>query len=89
MTRSMNRIRRNRRGNSKLRKKRRQALHARQDGKCYWCKRPLEVSEMTFDHIVPFRKVLSYALEYVVGACAACNRSRGSPAPKTVLSSEP
>ena len=60
----------------------RQNIYLRDGGKCQYCQRSVELSECTFDHVVPRVKGGRTCWTNVVLACASCNRKKGAKTPQ-------
>ena len=54
-------------------KERREAIHAREQGLCFYCLRRLEEEAKTLDHVVPLVKGGSNSYRNLVSCCAECN----------------
>ena len=46
-------------------------------GKCFYCEKPLQISEMTIDHFIPKLKGGSNTIDNFVPSCDKCNRLKG------------
>jgi 5-methylcytosine-specific restriction endonuclease McrA len=51
----------------------RQAIHAREGGKCFYCRRRIPRRSRCLDHIVPRAKSGQNSYRNLVSCCAACN----------------
>jgi 5-methylcytosine-specific restriction endonuclease McrA len=54
----------------------REALLQVQRNQCFYCMRPLLLSESTLDHIVPVAKGGTAAVTNLVASCYSCNQSK-------------
>ncbi len=53
-------------------------LFTKQGGKCYWCRKSTPFSSFTRDHLKTQSRGGGHSMGNLVGACATCNRLRGS-----------
>jgi 5-methylcytosine-specific restriction endonuclease McrA len=51
------------------------------DPRCYWCKKPLDASTATLDHIIPLSKGGTNGIDNLTLACEDCNQSRDNELP--------
>ena len=58
-------------------KERREALHAREQGLCFYCLRRVEEAAKTLDHVVPRVESGSNSYRNLVSCCAECNSYKG------------
>lgn len=49
---------------------------------CYWCKKKLDTSSSTLDHMIPLSKGGTNGTDNFVLACEDCNKNRGNDMPK-------
>lgn len=54
-------------------RKLRQAIHAREGGKCFYCRRRIPLRSRCLDHVVPRAKSGQNSYRNLVSCCAACN----------------
>lgn len=55
----------------------REHLWMQQNNKCFYCKKVLLKSEITFDHVIPLSKVKNiHSVENCVVACSNCNNCK-------------
>ena len=59
-----------------------EALYYRDHGRCMYCEKPLTISVMTCDHVVPHSKGGDFSWENIVAACPKCNAEKGDALPK-------
>ena len=62
--------------NSKQRKRKGSQVREKYDPCCYWCGKPLSLSEQTLEHMIPRSKGGGNNLENLRLACRQCNSSR-------------
>jgi 5-methylcytosine-specific restriction endonuclease McrA len=60
---------------------RRESLYYRDHGRCAYCEKPLTISELTYDHVVPQSQGGGSDWENVVAACPSCNSNKGDARP--------
>jgi 5-methylcytosine-specific restriction endonuclease McrA len=58
-------------------KARREAIHARERGQCFYCLRRLSARARCLDHVVPRVRTGSNSYRNLVSACAECNSQKG------------
>ncbi len=58
-------------------KTRRETIHARERGLCFYCLRRLTVRLRCLDHVVPLVRAGSNSYRNLVSACAECNSQKG------------
>jgi len=58
-------------------KERREAIHAREQGLCFYCLRRVEEEAKTLDHVVPLVKGGGNSYRNLVSCCAECNSYKG------------
>lgn len=64
--------------NAVFRRKRRLRKWFKQEGLCAYCEKPMPLSEVTFDHVIPISKGGTFANNNIVLAHYKCNRDKGS-----------
>ncbi|WP_367278221.1 HNH endonuclease [uncultured Alsobacter sp.] len=69
------------------RKRKYQAAHDNQGGRCFWCRERVRYHEGTLDHIVPRAHGGSGRRVNLVMACDPCNKTRGTMSPAEFLRS--
>ena len=47
------------------------------DGKCFYCEKDLQISEMTIDHLIPKSKGGPSTIDNFVPSCDKCNKLKG------------
>ena len=57
------------------------ALYYRDHGLCAYCEKPLKISEITWDHVVPKSLGGRGDWENIVSACESCNFLKGNNKP--------
>ena len=62
--------------NSKQRKRKGSQVREKYDPCCYWCGKPLSLSEQTLEHMIPRSMGGGNNLENLRIACRQCNSSR-------------
>lgn len=60
-----------------------------QKGKCYYCDTPITKDELTFDHVIPIKKVKFHTSNNCVVSCSSCNQDKGHKDLEEWKSSEP
>jgi 5-methylcytosine-specific restriction endonuclease McrA len=64
--------------NSRIRKRKREIIAARDGDHCHWCQHPFAPDDLrTLDHVTPRSQRGRNALHNLVLACEPCNRARG------------
>jgi 5-methylcytosine-specific restriction endonuclease McrA len=54
----------------------RRAVHEREAGRCFYCRKRVTVRGMWLDHVVPHAEGGSTELDNIVASCARCNRRK-------------
>lgn len=62
---------------SKKSSSRTRTLHAAQNGRCFYCDKPVSITGATKDHMVPKSKGGSDSMTNLVMACRGCNTAKG------------
>lgn len=57
-------------------RRKREIVYSRSNGKCYYCHMPIEPADMTLDHIIPRSRGGESTLDNLVAACAPCNGAK-------------
>tara|TARA_B110000503_G_C7011842_1_gene356041 strand:- start:241 stop:807 length:567 start_codon:yes stop_codon:yes gene_type:complete len=60
---------------------RRESLFYRDHGLCAYCEKPITISGLTYDHVIPQSKGGSSDWENIVCACGLCNTKKGNSMP--------
>jgi HNH endonuclease len=55
----------------------RQAIHAREDGRCFYCLRPITCKRWCIDHVVPRAQSGRNSYRNLVSCCVDCNSKKG------------
>jgi len=55
----------------------RQAIHAREDGRCFYCLRPITHHRRCLDHVVPRAQSGRNSYRNLVSSCVDCNSKKG------------
>ena len=55
----------------------RQAIHAREDGRCFYCLRPITHHRRCLDHVVPRAQSGRNSYRNLVSCCVDCNSKKG------------
>lgn len=56
---------------------RREAIHAREGGRCFYCLRPFLIRGRVLDHVVPQARGRSNSYRNLVSCCVECNSQKG------------
>ena len=56
-------------------------IYARDNHECQYCGREFQVSELTFDHVVPVSQGGRKDWKNIVTSCVTCNRRKGGRTP--------
>ena len=54
----------------------RQAIHAREDGRCFYCLRPITCKRWCLDHVVPRAQSGRNSYRNLVSCCVDCNSKK-------------
>src|SRR5260370_27557435 len=63
----------------------RQAIHARERGRCFYCLRLLTARMQCLDHVVPSVRLGRNSYRNLVSCCLECNSKKGQSPPEDVL----
>ena len=65
----------------------RRAIHAREDGRCFYCLRPITGKRRCIDHVVPRARSGRNSYRNLVSCCVDCNSKKGERPAKEFLRS--
>ena len=65
----------------------RQAIHAREDGRCFYCLRPITYKMRCIDHVVPRAQSGRNSYRNLVSCCLDCNSKKGERSAEEFLRS--
>ena len=65
----------------------RQAIHAREDGRCFYCLRPITCRRRCLDHVVPRAQSGRNSYRNLVSCCVDCNSKKGERSAEEFLRS--
>jgi hypothetical protein len=65
----------------------RQAIHAREDGRCFYCLRPITYRRRCIDHVVPRAQSGRNSYRNLVSCCMDCNSKKGERSAEEFLRS--
>jgi HNH endonuclease len=54
----------------------REAIHAREDGRCFYCRRRVRAATRCIDHVIPQARKGSNSYRNLVSSCAECNAQK-------------
>lgn len=57
-------------------------VHARDDGRCQYCRKAVPLDQATYDHVVPRAQGGKTVWSNIVIACLPCNQRKGSRTPR-------
>lgn len=57
-------------------------IYKRDNGECYFCKKPLELNQSTLDHYLPKSKKGTMDVFNLVICCKKCNKLKGNKIPE-------
>lgn len=63
---------------SRKRRRRKKKVYERDNGCCFWCRKPLPLKGSTVDHIIPESVGGDNSVGNLVLACRPCNQARGA-----------
>ena len=63
----------------------REAIHEREGGRCFYCRRRLKAATRCLDHVIPVVRAGRNSYRNLVSACSECNSQKGEREAKDLL----